>query len=490
MAALQRTLRSSLSSVAKKREERPLPAVGNRRGLLALALFVTLAARVFWVAVVAPSPGIDFFQFWAVARAEASGGLADPYSDEARSALAETGKKLVAQTPGSQHLAMAVEYREHIETFSTPFLYMVVGALSSADYDASLDRFALLRVVCLIAGVAVLCRLAGCDPWLTGLWLLATLWFSEPVRSDARVGNVNAVQLAGLAGYLALARVPSDRGQAAAGATLGLLIAFKPTLGLVAAFLAIDWVAAARVAPTRAAGRVVRGGGPRGRGGVERMVRLGAGLAGLARGAAAARTRGRRLGGERELRAGAAREASSARQCRRARSSQRSRWRSPAVAGSARAAPSRRRALRATSWWRRSAARRPSSASQLGWLHYFLLVAPLAIYLFAALADPRALAAVALASLLVLGTPVRVFGPGLSSHWQAAAYLAGALGLFALGLVELARPRSPLTLVERRDGRSCEAERGPPRARAQATEARAASRRRAKLVRPVFQLLG
>ena len=49
----------------------------------------------------------------------------------------------------------------------------------------------------------------------------------------------------------------------------------------------------------------------------------------------------------------------------------------------------------------------------------------------------------ALASLLVLGTPLSAFTPELSSYWQAGAYLAGALGLFVLGLVELARPRSP-----------------------------------------------
>ena len=428
--------------MAKKREERAPPATtGNRRGLLALALLVTLATRVFWMAVVAPSPGIDFFQFWVVARAEAAGGLADPYSDEARSALAETGKRLVAETPGSARLAAAVGYREHIETFSTPFLYMAVGALSSADYDASLDRFGVLRLLCLVAGVAVLCRLAGCDPWLTGLWLLTTLWFSEPVRSDARVGNVNALQLAALAGYLALARGPSDRRQAAAGATLGLLMAFKPTLGLVAAFLAIDW------ALRREWRRLALQGASFAAAGLAAVIASSAwfgsprvwldwveALPRLERVADISVANGNfalaRLAGE----LGA-----------------------PLPSGAIVAALAL--ALGAAAWL---GARNPKPRAgsrdflvaalgcaaavvgvQLGWLHYFLLVAPLAIYLFATLADPRELALVALASLLVLGTPERAFAPELSSHWQAGAYLAGALGLFALGLVELARARSP-----------------------------------------------
>jgi Glycosyltransferase family 87 len=427
--------------VAKKRAERTLPTIGNRRGLLALALLVTLAARVFWVAAIAPAPGIDFFQFWVVARAVAAGGLANPYSDEARSALAETGKRLVAETPGSPRLAAAVHYREHIETFSTPFLYMAVGALSSSDYAASLDRFGLLRLLCLLAGVAVLCRLAGCDPWLTGLWLLTTLWFSEPVLSDARVGNVNALQLGALAGYLALARAPSDRRQAAAGATLGLLIAFKPTLGLVAAFLAIDGALrhewrrlAVQGAAFAAAAFAAVIASSAWFGSARAWLDWVEALPRLERVADVSVANGNfalaRLAGE----LGA-----------------------PLPSAAIVAALSL--ALAACAWLGARVSK-PGRGSrdflvvalgcaaavvgvQLGWLHYFLLVAPLAIYLFATLADPRELAAVGLASLLVLGTPLRAVAPELSPHWQAAAYLAGALGLFALGLVELARARSP-----------------------------------------------
>jgi glycosyl transferase family 87 len=429
--------------VAKRREERARTATtGTRRGLLALALLVALATRVFWMVVVAPAPGIDFYQFWAVARAEASQGLANPYSDEARSGLAETGKRLVAAAPGSLRLAAAVEYREHIETFSTPFLYMVTGALSSADYDASLDRFALLRLVCLVAGVAVLCRLAGCDGWLTGLWLLTTLWFNEPVRSDARVGNVNALQLAGLAGYLALARAQIDRRQAAAGGALGLLIAFKPTLGLVAAFLALDW------ALRREWRRLALQGTSFALAGLAAVIASSAwfgsarvwldwldALPGLERVADVSVANGNfalaRLAGE----LGA-----------------------PLPSAAILAALSL--ALAACAWRGARAHSNPDPGArdylmtglgcaaavvgvQLGWLHYFLLVVPLAIYLFHKLDDARELAAVGLASLLVLGTPLRALAPELAPHWQAAAYLAGALGLFALGLVELARARTP-----------------------------------------------
>lgn len=427
--------------MARKLEARALPATGNRRGLLALALLVTLAARVFWMAVVAPAPGIDFYQFWAVARAETSHGLANPYSDEARGALAETGRRLAAGTPGSARLGAAVEYREHIETFSTPFLYLVVDALSSADYDASLDRFGLLRLVCLVAGVTALCRLAGCDLWLTGLWLLTTLWFSEPVRADARVGNVNALQLAALAGYLALARAPGDRRQAAAGATLGLLMAFKPTLGLVAAFLTIDWALrgewrrlAVQGASFAAAALAAVVASSAWFGSARAWLDWLEALPQLERVADVSVANGNfalaRLAGELGL---------------------------PLPSGAIVAALSL--ALAACTWLgARDEKSLPGSRDflvaalgcaaavvgvQLGWLHYFMLVAPLAIYLFATLADPRALAAVALASLLVLGTPLRALAPELAPHWQAAAYLTGALGLFALGLVELARARTP-----------------------------------------------
>jgi len=415
---------------------------GEWRGLLALAVLVLFAARLLWMVVVAPAPGIDFYQFWVVARAEAEGGLANPYSDEARAQLAEAGKRKVAQQPGSLRLAGAVEYRTHIETFSTPFLYLFAGAFSSADYDASLERFALLRLLCLLAGVTALCRLAGCDWWLTGLWLLAMIWLSEPVRSDARVGNVNALQLAVLAGYLGLARGPGDGRQAAAGTVLGLLVAFKPTLGLVALFLALDWALrrewrrlALQGAAAAAAALVAVAASSFYFGSARAWLDWLAALPELERVANVSVEIGNfslaRLAAELGL---------------------------PLPASAIVAALTL--ALAACAW---RGARSPAPAERAGrdlllvglacaaavvgeplsWLHYFLLVVPLSIYLFHRLTSAAGLCVVAAASLLVLGIPMRALAPDLSSHGQAAAYLAGALVLFGLGLADLARARAP-----------------------------------------------
>ena len=96
---------------------------------------------------------------------------------------------------------------------------------------------------CACRGRQQLCvRLSRLRSVATGLWLLTTLWFSEPVRSG-RAGRQRERAAARRARGLPRAWLapPATRRQAAAGATLGLLIAFKPTLGLVAAFLAIDW---------------------------------------------------------------------------------------------------------------------------------------------------------------------------------------------------------------------------------------------------------
>jgi len=412
-----------------------------RRELAALGVMVALGARIFWVVVIAPMPGYDFYQFWMVARAEAEGGLANPYSDEARVQLVEAGKRKAAANPSSTRLAGAVEYRSQIETFSTPFLYLVAGAFSSARYDASFERFALFRLLCLLVGVAALCRLAGCGPWLGGLWLLATLWLSEPARSDARVGNVNALQLAALAGYLGLARAPSDARQAAAGAALGLLVAFKPTLGLVAVFLAVDWAvrgdwrrlalqgSAAAVAALAAivASSVYFGS-------ARAWLDWLAALPELERVANVSVENGNfslaRLASELGLPVPSAAILAAL---------------ALAYAGcawlGARAATPRERDTRDLLLVGLACAA-TVVGEQLAWLHYFLLVVPLAIYLFHRLRTPAALAAAGIASLLVLGTPVRALAPELATHLQAAAYLTGALGLFALGLVELARTRA------------------------------------------------
>ena len=399
-------------------------------------------ARSFWLHNVAPAPGIDFYQFWIVARTHASAGQREPpYSEPARARLAETGRRL-AEAPGSSpRLRAAAAYRARVETYSTPFLYQVIGPLAGADYDAAYRRFAALGMAALVAGVVLLCWHTGSSVWLIGLWLAMLLGASEPVRSDARVGNVNALQLGALALYLALARLQGDAARAAAGALLGLLVAFKPTLAVVAVFVACDAMlqlelrrlsveggafAAAILLAVAASSAYFDSG--------RVWLDWQAALPALFREADVSVANGNfaptRFAAERGIPVPAVALALAPFAAFAACA-----WRS---AGRQACPYTRARIVVAL------AATASVVGAPLAWLHYYVLVVPLAIFLLRPRVPVPVLAAAALASVLLQATPLRVLAPALGVGAHAAAMITGALVVYALGLLELARVDRPV----------------------------------------------
>ncbi len=189
-------------------------------------------------------PGIDFYQFWVVGtelRYESAGARpANVYSDAQRTTLGQKWLKR-AQRSGLRQLA-AARVRPKLETFSSPFLYSVFAALSTSDYERDHQRYCLLCLAISTAAIVVLCRLFGYS-WLRTL-LAVTLFVgcNWPLRSDVIVTNVNQLQVGGLA--LALwgqTRTNWRLRNLFSGVVLGLLLAFKPNLGLCAAFLFLTW---------------------------------------------------------------------------------------------------------------------------------------------------------------------------------------------------------------------------------------------------------
>jgi hypothetical protein len=94
-------------------------------------------------------------------------------------------------------------------------------------------------------------------------------------------------------------------------------------------------------------------------------------------------------------------------------------------------------------------------ALRLVWLHYYLLVLPLAIYLLRPRLEPLATlrgpwrslveaAALAMAVLGVLGGPARIVMPRSGPYAAALPYVTGAVLLLLFGLIELYRLGSPL----------------------------------------------
>jgi len=150
--------------------------------------------------------GVDFYQFWVVGQALGHTDVTDVYSTGGRRRLGAEYLDLARREANPRRAAVA-EYRQTLETYSTPFLYAVLKTLSGGDYEIDFRNYRLLMLACLVLGVAILARLLGHSLAMTlGAIAVFSAWFA-PFTSDMRVGNVNSIQLALLAN-LSLDRHP------------------------------------------------------------------------------------------------------------------------------------------------------------------------------------------------------------------------------------------------------------------------------------------
>lgn len=187
--------------------------------------------------------GIDYYQFWVVGQAVDRSEASEVYSGAARQRLGALYLDRLRQEDAPARERRVAGFRRELGTYSTPFLYAVLHAFASGDYGADLDRHRLLSIACLWLAVLGLCRLLRFPLVASPALLLACLVWFEPLHSELRVGNVNALQLAALVLFLLLQgaeRVPAHRWLA--GFVLGVTVAFKPNLVGVAALLVIGWM--------------------------------------------------------------------------------------------------------------------------------------------------------------------------------------------------------------------------------------------------------
>ena len=209
-----------------------------------LAVLVLLLAVIQGFAFGSRFAGIDFYQFWVVGQAVREPGVGDVYSNAEgqrlgqlflERAAAEAGPPVTGQAPPRRLLAASA--RQVLEAYSTPWLYTLFGALSSGNFDRDQGRFQALSLAAQVAALLLIARLLGFS-WTAAAMatVVFTAWFA-PTTSEIRVGNVNRLQL-GLLALVLLLRARDRRWcRLAAGVALGMAVAFKPNLGYAAVTL-------------------------------------------------------------------------------------------------------------------------------------------------------------------------------------------------------------------------------------------------------------
>ena len=209
--------------------------------------------------------GIDFYQQeWIVPRAVVEFGITDIYSDAGRRRMEQVFRdKATREEVGELHQRVARSIhtpdRKQIDVTGTPLMYAVFRLFASGDYDRDFHAYLAFCVGGFAAAVVLLCRALGYSPAATWV-VLPLLTFIEPFRSELRVLNVNCFQLLTLAAILYLRRWSHLRvASAVSGVALGLGAMFKPTVAPAVAFLAAVWLINRRRRQLWACGGVVIG---------------------------------------------------------------------------------------------------------------------------------------------------------------------------------------------------------------------------------------
>ena len=190
-------------------------------------------------------PGIDYYQFWVVGTELREGHADAIYSVSQR---AEFGKKWleVASQEKTSRLYSAARRREQLETFSTPWLYTLFAWSVTGDYERDYKWFLAGSMTISVAAIVAICRSFRVSVTMTALWVAFCFGCFQPLKSDVAVGNVNQLQLGGIALYiLSQSRMSGWKAHLSGGLILGLMIAFKPNLGFAFAMLMAFWIASA-----------------------------------------------------------------------------------------------------------------------------------------------------------------------------------------------------------------------------------------------------
>jgi hypothetical protein len=195
--------------------------------------------------------GVDFYQFWVVSQAVGESRDADVYSQTARQSLGQSFLER-AHADGGTRRQEAAEYRQVLETYSTPFLYTVFRLFSWGDYDRDYRVFQLFSEAAAIAALLMLVRLLGYSPRTAVPALLVLVGWGGPFFWDTAAGNVNRLQV-GLIGLFlwSTSRAASARRDVTSGVILGLAVMFKPNLLFVVLALQAAWLMDRRFAKWR-----------------------------------------------------------------------------------------------------------------------------------------------------------------------------------------------------------------------------------------------
>jgi hypothetical protein len=212
------------------------------RRILRIALIALGALAAIYAAAVTwrqneRAAGFDFYIYFVNAQLAGRADVTNIYDRDQQARIGEEYYERARQGR-SELRRFDANRRRFVDSVSSPFLYTCLSWVSR-DYDRALRQYHVVVFAAFVIGFLLIARAA----WIrldAALFLLAglLLWY-RGFEADLRVGNVNSLQLLAIG---AARRAPP----AVAGAIVGLLVAFKPNLILLPLLLAVARIASGK----------------------------------------------------------------------------------------------------------------------------------------------------------------------------------------------------------------------------------------------------
>lgn len=208
---------------------------GSRFALLGAAALAAGIVALAWHRI-EQEPGIDYYAAWAASHAVAEGSVEDPWSIAGRKQVGRwaAARAFDAQASPRERTAATVVIaanRGALLAAGTPFLFTVLGTLSADDYEADYVFFSLASLILYVTSALWLCRQLGYPPVPSLLALSYLAGPFGPYLSGEHVGNVHALQFAMVVALPAAMSARNARlSELAAGALFAAGVAFKPSL--------------------------------------------------------------------------------------------------------------------------------------------------------------------------------------------------------------------------------------------------------------------
>ncbi|HEX8619916.1 MAG TPA: glycosyltransferase 87 family protein [Thermoanaerobaculia bacterium] len=178
--------------------------------------------------------GLDFYIYYVNAQLAGRDDVGNIYDADVQSRVGEEYYERGQRSASDLHRYDSAR-RRFVDSVSSPFLYTTLRWVSR-DYERALTQYHVLVFITFIGGFVLIARRARMS-WAALLFLLCAmlLWYGG-WEGDLRVGNVNSIQLGALG--VALVSPPL-----LAGVVTGMLIAFKPNLLIVPLLLMVSRLA-------------------------------------------------------------------------------------------------------------------------------------------------------------------------------------------------------------------------------------------------------